>query len=273
MSGIQSLERAARILRTIGADQGSGARLMDIAAQASLNKATAHRILATLIDEGFVDKDPVTGHYFLGLGLFALGLASASRLGGGQWIRPAMLRLAEKTGDTIYFSVRDGNEAICLERVEGSFPIKTLTLKAGDRRPLGVGAGSMALLAFLSDEEIRRVIEANAPRVAGHGDLDAASLHELVDACRRLGYSLNEERIIPGMSAVGVPVRDARGTPVAALSVAAISSRMQEDRRRNIVAWLHEEATEIERRFNPTHEKQAGSRGPGRPAPATTGNP
>ena len=74
-----------------------------------------------------------------------------------------MRRLAERTQDTVFLSARDRDEAVCLERVIGDYPIKTLTLSIGDRRPLGVGAGSLALLSALSD----RAAEGNVVVTSG----------------------------------------------------------------------------------------------------------
>ena len=68
--------------------------------------------------------------------------------------RPSLQRLAQKTGDTAFASILEGTAAICVAREVGDFPIRTLTLSVGDRRPLGVGAGSLALLASLSDDAI-----------------------------------------------------------------------------------------------------------------------
>jgi DNA-binding IclR family transcriptional regulator len=247
---IQSVERAAAILASLAAGDRGGRRLIDVAAETGLGKSTTHRILQTLVRAGLVEQDGDSGVFYLGFGLFALGATAANRHGLAELANPAMLALAERTGDTVYLSVRSGPEAVCVDRVSGSFPIKTLTLHPGDRRPLGIGAGSLALLAWLPDDEVRRVVDANAPRLSDHGGLDAATVLELVDTSRRLGYAFNDELLVPGMSAVGLPVRGGSGQPVAALSVASTSSRMSERRRQDIVAWLAEEAEALQTRLN-----------------------
>jgi DNA-binding IclR family transcriptional regulator len=267
MAEIQSIKRAVGILRFLARTATLGQRLGQVADGVGLNKPTTHRLLAALMAEGLVDKDPDLGLYRLGPGLYALGLSAGNRDGLRQWAYPAMLRLAERSADTVYLSVRTGLDGFCLERVEGSFPIKTLTLNAGDLRPLGAGAGCLALLAFLPDEEeIQAIIIANAHRFPAHGGLDAASVREMVESSRREGFSLNEGRIIPGITAVGVPIFDQRGQPVAALSVAGISSRMAGERLPSIVAWLREEASVIEAKLRSTPLRPAAPprRRPGR---------
>ncbi|MGF6597668.1 hypothetical protein P3T23_002385 [Paraburkholderia sp. GAS448] len=72
--------------------------------------------------------------------------------------RPHLEALADKLEDTIYFVVRRGDFAVCYARAEGAFPIKTLTLRVGDRRPLGVGSSSLAIAAALSDDEVQRLL-------------------------------------------------------------------------------------------------------------------
>jgi DNA-binding IclR family transcriptional regulator len=139
---------------------------------------------------------------------------------------------------------------VCLDRREGSFPIKTLTLRVGDRRPLGVGAGSLAILAFLPDEEVERVIAAQGADQARYG-IDEMTMRDMITTARQLGYSVNDERLIRGMSAIGVPVRRPNGQPFAALSVAAISSRLQLPRRESIATSLKQEAELLEEELKP----------------------
>jgi DNA-binding IclR family transcriptional regulator len=246
LAGIQSIERAVLVLRSVASLKRTGARLTDVMESTGLSKTTTHRMLQALTSTGLLDQEPSSGMFHLGMDFVALALTAANRYDLVDLVSPAMSRLAERTGDTIYFNLRDRYCAICVERVEGAFPIKTLTLDRGDRRPLGVGAGNLAMLAFLGDAEVRTALEVNAAAIAGFGRLDAATLLELVAQTRQQGYALNEERIIPGMSAVGVPILGRDATPVAALSVAAVSERMRVERRSNIVAWLIAEARAVE---------------------------
>lgn len=257
MQGFQAIERAVQVLEAIGEANVSGLRLSDVMRTTGLGRATAHRFLKALADQELVEVDPDNGRYFLGMKLLMLSGAASNRFGLARRAAPALQRLAERTGDTIYLSLRVGDAAICLDRREGAFPIRTLTLKIGDRRPLGVGAGSMAMLAFLPDAEIGRVVSQHAADATAYG-FDEATLLGLVEATRGQGYAFNDQRIIPGMSAVGVPIHGKLGQPVAALSVAAISSRMDLPRRTNIVAWLREEAANLERDLGALLDHAAG---------------
>jgi DNA-binding IclR family transcriptional regulator len=159
--------------------------------------------------------------------------------------RPGLVRLAAATGDTVYLSVRDGDEAACVDRCTGCFPIRTLTLDIGDRRPLGVGAGSMALLAFESDDEIARVLRVNSLARQDYPGFDDDTLTRMIADSRRRGFVFNDGRIVSAMTAVGVPVCDAEGRVLAALSIAAIRERMAGERLGELASLLRDEALEL----------------------------
>jgi DNA-binding IclR family transcriptional regulator len=257
MKGLQTLDRAVQILEVVGAAAATGARMTDVMHATGLGRATSHRFLRSLADQQLLEQDHDSGRYFLGTKLLVLSNAAANRFGLARHAAPGLRRLAERTADTVYLSVRLGDVAICLDRVEGAYPIRTLTLKVGDRRPLGIGAGSLALLAFLPLDEVRRLVAASAKALAEFG-FDPAKLLTVVQTARRLGYAYNDGRLIPGMNAVGVPVRGHGRIPIAALSVAAIASRMDATRRSQIVGWLKEEAALLEKELGAVLDHVAG---------------
>ncbi|MFP4326940.1 MAG: IclR family transcriptional regulator [Paracoccaceae bacterium] len=245
-ASVQTIDRAARVLRVLAGGPAEGMRLIDVTARLDLGKATTRRLLMALVDVGFVAFDETTKHYSLGYGVFALGLA-ARRFHIVELARPALVRLAAATGDTVYLSVRDGDQAICVDRCTGRFPIRTLTLDVGDRRPLGVGAGSLALLAFQPKADIDRVLRDDHAARARFAGFDEDSLRRMIDATRDRGHAFNDGRIVSAMAAVGVPVLDAAGHAVAALSIAAIRERMDAPRDAELVALLAREAADLGR--------------------------
>ena len=251
-SGAQSIERAIAVVRTIGEAQGDGARLVDVARLVGITKSTAHRILQALVRAGWIEQGEGRGRFRLGMELHALGLAAASRnelVGLGE---RAVSRLAEAVGDTAYFQMRAGLDSICLARCEGTYPVRILNIDVGQRRPLGMGAGNLALLAGLPDADVERVIRANLqalrPYAAPGVELDAALLQRLVRETRRNGYSYVRDLFIPGMAAIGMQIRGIAGDPVGALSVAAITNRLEDPRRDKVVAVLEREVRAIESR-------------------------
>src|SRR5262245_38016193 len=240
---VKTIDRAGRLLRAV-ALQPDGAMLSAVARDTGLGKGTVHRLLNALVDAGLVFQDYESKRYRLGVGLALLG-HSAHRQDFAALAKPFLLRLAEQTQDTVYASVREGGAAVCVAREIGSFPIRTLSLEVGHLRPLGVGSGSLALFAFLSDDEIARLIDKNAAWLARYPGHARKELLAKVADTRRRGYSLVEGRIVPGMNAMGVPILDAGGRPVAALSLAAISDRVSGPRITQLVRVLAREAAEL----------------------------
>ena len=191
-------------------------------------------------------QDPGTRRYFLGHLAFELGLAATPQFNMRQLCEPTLLRLAERTGDTVFLSVRSGLDAVCMDRKEGAFPIKTLTLDVGMRRPLGVGAGGMALLMPLADEEAREIVATNAWRIAGYGNLRAPVVLDMIKRSRALGFALNDLQVTPGAISLGLFVTNSYGPPYTAISIGAIASRMSPERLQELAALLKSEVRALE---------------------------
>ena len=248
LSGTQSIERALWLLREIAAHNRTGSRLLDLSTRTGLQRPTVHRMLKCLVAEGMVQQDPDSHRYYLGSMVFELGLTAAPRFNLREICHPSLTRIAEATGDTVFLTQRSGLDGVCLDRHEGTFPIKTFTLEIGMRRPLGVGIGSLAILSALPEEEIKHVINSNAPRLTEHG-LTAASLLGQVRRAQKLGYALRENPSLAGVRSMGYAIHNSSGVVFAALSVSAISSRMTEKRVLELATLLKSEVRQIEKQL------------------------
>jgi DNA-binding IclR family transcriptional regulator len=248
LTGTQSIERAFTLLREIAAQNRAGSRLLDLASRTGLQRPTVHRMLKCLAQESMVQQDPDTHRYYLGPMVFELGLTAAPRFNLREICHPALTRIAEATGDTVFLTQRSGLDVVCLDRREGAFPIKTFTLEVGMRRPLGVGTGSLAILSALPEEEIQAVVTANAARLSGYG-LNANTLLAQVKRAQKLGYAMREVPGLAGVRSVGQALRNQVGVAFAALSVSTISSRMSEKRLSEVAQLLKNEARQIERQL------------------------
>jgi DNA-binding IclR family transcriptional regulator len=246
-TGTQSIQRAALLVRAIAARSRTGLRLAEILQHAHLERSTARRILKCLVDEGLVMQDPDTRRYFLGPLVFELGLAAAPQFNLVDICRPALQRIADETGDTVFLTVRSGYESVCLDRREGSFPIKALTLDVGMRRPLGAGAGGIALLMLLTDETVTEIVNANAVRFTTYHHLTVPALLKMLARSRKVGYAINDIHITPGASSLGLPLVNRWGHPFAAISVGAIQSRMSDARQAEIAQIVRAEVRVLEK--------------------------
>jgi DNA-binding IclR family transcriptional regulator len=249
LTGTQSIERALLLLREIAAHNRSGSRLLDLATRTALQRPTVHRMLKCLAAENMVQQDGDTHRYYLGSMVFELGLTATPRFNLREMCHPALARIAEATGDTVFLTQRSGLDAVCLDRREGAFPIKTFTLEVGMRRPLGVGTGSLAILSALPEEEIEKVVDANNVRLPEYG-LNGGSLLTQVKRAQKLGFAMREMPGLAGVRSVGQALRNQGGVPFAALSVSTISSRMSEKRAAEIATLLKNETRQIERQIS-----------------------
>lgn len=246
--GTQSIERALSLLLQVGRADGQGARLTDLVAASGLAKPTARRALGALVRTGLLEQDETSRRYHLGPESYVLGTLAARRFGVHAQAIDGLVRLAQASGDTAFLSVRRDLHVVCLQREEGPFPIRSHVLQAGDRHPLGVGAGSLAVLAALPDEEVTRAIVTNAAIIkAKYPAYSPASLREAVARTRKDGYALNPGLLMAGSWGIGVVVRDPRGRPVYSVSLAAIESRLDAARRAELVPLLKAEASKLER--------------------------
>jgi DNA-binding IclR family transcriptional regulator len=247
VSGSQSVDRALRLLALIGREPAGGLPLGEIVAESGLNKPTARRLLLALMRGGLVEQEPTTRHYCLGEEAFVLGVLAGRRHGLLELAMASLRRLSGATLDTSFLSVRRENYAICLHREEGTYPVRTHALQTGDQHPLGVGAGSLAMLAALPDAELERVMKANERAVlAGYPGFPPGALLADVAKTRERGFSLNPGRLVASSWGVGAAFRYPDGRVAGAFSLAAIDSRMQPERQRDLARHLTEEVGRME---------------------------
>jgi DNA-binding IclR family transcriptional regulator len=187
----------------------------------------------------------------LSIEFFALAARAGDNGGLRELCRPSLLRLGASLGDSVFLLVRSGFDAICLDRCEGPFPIRTFTGDIGGRVPLGVGQGALVILAHLPEAEQEEVMRFNVPRIRHMGSLDEVFLRTEAARARMQGYANTNSGLIEGMAGVGVPVFDRSQRVVAALSVGTIATRLDADRLPVVVDLLQREAKKISERVNP----------------------
>ena len=230
--GAQTLRRGLAILKLLARYQPGGLGISEIGRRLGLSKATAVRLTRTLMDEKFVSQDPGSRSYRLGPESFAVGLAAEPTYALQRLAAPVLRSLALETGDWVFFSVLQGFESICLSRESGDIPYPASALKIGDRHPLGIGAGGLALLAALPDDEVEAALAHNAVAIAKKFPRSPAPvIRELVRETRDKGYCVIPGIIVPGYWALGVPLLHGDGRPVAALVLVTSAARLNVTRR------------------------------------------
>lgn len=242
---LASVTRALRVLQVVGAHNDGGIRFSSLGKAADLNNSTLHRLLQTLIHEGFVEQSPTTRCYNLGFRFLSLGAQAANRFSIRDLAHGALRRLAKNTEDTAFLSMPSYYDSVVIDRVEGVYPVKALAATVGSRRPLGVGAAALALLAYMPKDKRDQIIARNADRADVYPEIEPDMLHAAVEETRSQGFAVARGSILKGMTTVALTIAGPKREPLAAISIAAISERMSPRRLTVIVDEIRREATRI----------------------------
>lgn len=243
--------RVFALIRALTTLSEPGARVTELARSIGLTQGTTHRLLQSLVSEGMVEQDTHSKRYRLSIEFFALAASAGNPVNLRTLCRPVLLRLCASLGDSIFLLARSGFDAVCLDRSEGPFPIRSFTGDVGGRVALGVGQGAMVILAFLPEAEREEVIRYNLSRVREYGVYDEVYLRTEIERVRQLGYAGRNTGLLEGMAGVAVPICDREGRAVAALSVGTIADRLNADRMPTVVALLKREAANISPQIHP----------------------
>lgn len=241
----RTVGRAFDLLRLIASSRTRSLRLVEIAALLDMDKSTTHRLLQRMVRERALVQEQ-DRRYSLGPLLYELGLSALPEWNMVQAAQPALRSLSQVSGDMSFLVVRSGLDAVCQDRIAGNFTIQTMTQGVGDRHPLGVGAGGMAILSALSAEERGRVIDLISPLLPRYR-LTRKLIEERAQLAAERGYSVDEGSAALNITAIGCVLRSPSSSPIAAIFVASLSDRMNAERRVQIVNVLQQSAKKIER--------------------------
>lgn len=223
---LQTVDNALKVLAYLG-ESGEPRSLAQVTQALGLAKSVTHSLLFTLKQRGFAHQDPETREYALGLELFSLGQAAVRRLDLRRIARPAMVRLVAATGESTYLMVPGRNMSVLLDRADPPNPMR-VTMEIGQEGYFHAGSSNKAILAFLPDAEIERIMqEVGLPALMVDTVTDAATLWRQIDEIRSLWHSYTEQESFEGIAGVAAPVFDWRGQVIASLGIAGLIQRLR----------------------------------------------
>jgi DNA-binding IclR family transcriptional regulator len=244
----QSVTRVIRILEALCTSPGPMS-LADLARALGAPKSSLAALLRGLSEEGFVVA--ADGAWQLGPGAFGLSsalLEARRRLQSSDLVRDGMRRLAERCGETVLFGVRDedGETLTYVDVIESRKTVRFI-VPVGDRRPLYSTAGGRALLAAGPEEELRRYLERLRPEAfTPETETSKRRIAQLVAEVREAGVAQTIDQASDGVTGTAAVIRDAAGTVLGALIVAAPSLRLA-DRLAELKRLVVEEAAVVSR--------------------------
>lgn len=246
---LSTLDKGLRVLETLGRDGADrGLTLTELGRLLGMHRTTLFRFLATLRARGYVERDPGTDRYRLGLEVLSLASSLLDGLDVRRLARPVLVALSDATRELVHLAVFDQGYVVTIERIEGKEPL-SLQTGIGARRPAYCTASGKAILAWLAADDVDRVVAAGMPAVMPRTITSAAALAAELAEVRARGYAVDDEERIAGVRCVAAPVFDHERGVVAAVSIAAPLVRMSWERVRQLGEEVRVAADAVSRRL------------------------
>jgi IclR family transcriptional regulator, KDG regulon repressor len=243
---VQSVNRALRILEILrGFPNGLG--VTEISIRLDVAKSTAHRLLSSLMEEGFVQKDQETERYRLGLKLLQLGYEVSKSMDIRRVAAPFMERLVDLTGETVHLAIYDHGEIVYIDKLESKATIRMYS-RVGLRAHSHCTGLGKAILSCLPREEMDLVIEKyGLPKFTETTLITRETLMEALDAAKDIGYAFDDEEHEEGVRCAAAPIFNFEKTVIAGISVAGPITRISQERLKTMGLQVKQIALEISR--------------------------
>nr|PZN03656.1 MAG: IclR family transcriptional regulator [Bacillota bacterium] len=250
---VQSIERAIRIMEELATEK-EGLGVTELSQRVQLHKSTVHRILNTLLLYGYVEQNPHTERYRLGMKLLYLGGAILDRMDIRSEARDILDALAKEVNETVHLVVPEGDKAIYVDKIDSRRTIRMYS-QIGRRAPYHASAVGKAILAFLPKEEAETIISKGLERYTKNTITDPEKLRNHLEMIRRKGYAIDEEENEVGIRCIGAPVFDHTGRVVAAVSISGSILTVTRDKIPELSKKVVDSARRISEKLGWTGEK------------------
>jgi IclR family acetate operon transcriptional repressor len=220
---IQSVDRALLLLETI-AEMGGEATLTELSNRTALNISTCHHLLATLIKRNFVAKVPGRRLYALGGRILYIGHACL-QVDLPRRAQSYMESVNQSTGETVHLAALQGDVIANLSVREARHAVRVETGRLGRIPAPHAQSIGKAILAWLPDDEVRRIVGNGLTRYTSNTIADFPGLLESLSGVRRIGYAIDHEEYLPGVICIGAAIRDHTGGIVGSISASTPTMR------------------------------------------------
>lgn len=241
---IRSVAKALLIIDYIATVQGE-LPLAKIAAKLGMAKSTAHGLLATLKDFGYIEQSPFTGNYKLGMRLFEIGNIVGNSLDVRTVAVQYIQQLVGEIEETVHLAVLDKGEVLYIDKRESHQSLRIVS-QIGMRLPAHCTGVGKAMLAYLPESELKRIIAVkDLPRFTRKTITAAEKLQDELRQVKEQGYAVDNEEIMDSLRCVAAPVFDHSGGVCAAISVSGPVARLEKERFELAVKSVTRAAMEI----------------------------
>jgi IclR family KDG regulon transcriptional repressor len=221
------LSSVANSIRLLGSFSGEENELgiTVLASRLRRAKSTVHRLAATLTSARFLEQNPETGKYRLGLALFELGSLVRARMDVADAARQKLRELLEQTGETVQLGIIDHHSVLYIYEMESRRAIR-MAAAVGARAPLHCTAVGKVLLASQPEEYVRQVLDLGLKAYTPKTIIRNEALLETLAEVQQRDYATDDEESETGLRAIASPVRNHTGAVIAAIGLAAPVQRM-----------------------------------------------
>jgi len=245
---IKVLDKTFSILDIL-LQHGSSMYMTEISKKLDLYPSTTHRILDTLKHWGYIEQDPHTQKYQLGLKALELGMAKLHQMDLAREATPYLKELVKQCNETVHLGVLEGGEVLYLAKEESSQTIRMISY-VGRRAPLHCTALGKVLLTYLSIEERKKILgEKVLPRLTENTITDKMELEKELGKVREQGFALDREENEKDVRCVAAPIRNYQGEVIAALSISSPIFRIDKNAQNNLKKALIEVSEKISKRL------------------------
>ncbi len=246
---IQSVDRALDLLDVL-ADASGELPLNEVASRAGLNTSTCHHLLATLSRRGYVGRSPFSRNYFLGPRVTELSQLRLKQFSFADIAMPELRRLNAVTRESVHLAALQGHALVTLAKLESRMPIRVSSDDSGKANAAHATATGKAILAWLPEAEIARVIaDTGLPRFTDKTLSTIAEVMEELRHVRRKGYSVDREEFQAGVICYGAAIRDHSGAVIGSVSCSIPSLRADDEHEEKVKRSVMDCAASISDRF------------------------
>jgi IclR family KDG regulon transcriptional repressor len=240
---VRAVERALQILNCFD-DEHSERGISEISQAVGLHKATAHRIVTTLLNFGYLERASDGQKYRLGIQLATLGSRVVNRMDLRSEALPYMEKLVEQWDEACDLSIFDQGYVFYVEVLQDNHALQ-ISASVGQTLPAHCTASGKVFLAHLPPNELEKYLSQPLVSYTENTISSPDGLRKQLEEIRERGYAFDHEELEEGISSVAAPIRNRKGLVVAVLSMPGPTNRMTPDRLHEMAGSLVTAAANI----------------------------
>ncbi len=253
-----TFDKGLGVLEALAMAPGSrGLTLTELSQRLGMHRSTVFRFLATLQGRGYIDRDPATNSYRLGVQVLLLAATWLNDLDIRRVAKPVLQTLCDQSQELVHLTILDHGDVVTIDRIEGRQPV-SLQTGIGNRRPAHCTASGKAILAYLPAGEVEPILAAGLAAMTAETVTSPETLRRQLAEIRERGYAIDRGEHFEGVCCVAAPVFGYERTVVASISIAGPAPRMADERLAHLGEEVWRAATTVSRQLGATGQDTNG---------------